>query len=78
MPDLDMAFFKGHLRTHVHVSWEDSYTMLYLQHPAPDFASSFGATSFDGMNRICFIRLNRNRVYHELDPREAMFEKTHS
>ena len=59
MPDLDVALFKGRLRTHVQVSWENSYTMLFLQHPAPDFASSLGATSFDGMNEICFIRLNR-------------------
>ena len=74
MPDLDVAFFKGRLRTHVQVSWEDSHTMLHLQHPASDFANSLGVTLFDGVNKTCYIRLNRNRVCHEPDPREVMLQ----
>ena len=75
MPDLDTAFFNGRLRTHVQVAWEDEYTMLFAFKPDANFDTNLGSTSFDSVNNISYIRLNKTKICHqERNPRIAMLQ----
>ena len=75
LPDMDLAFFNGGLRTHVQVSWEDEWSVLCSQHPNPTFADNLGTTAFDSVRNVCHIRLNRIRICQDQpNPREAMLQ----
>ena len=57
--DLDTAFFHGHLRGSIKVSWEDIYTTPFL---GSDLMEVLGITRFDEDDNICYILLNRYAI----------------
>lgn len=66
LPDLDVAFFDGRLRSRVHASWQDWHSIQSLNPPVPDFANLLGITWFRCQTNTCSICLNRQKIC--LDP----------
>ena len=70
--DMDTAFFNGHLRSRVLVSWQDEQVMHTI---VPDFRYLFGCTSHSRNSNTCLISLNRVGIcYGPAEPRRQMFQ----
>ena len=67
LPDLDVAFFDGYLRSRVQASWQDGFSA------GQAFARVLGNTNFDKMTNTCHIRLNRYIIcFGTVEPRQQM------
>lgn len=73
LPDMDVAFFNGQLRSRVRVSWHSGRPIQFLGTPITRFAKALAVTAFDEGNNICYIYLNRDKICsHPSGPRMVM------